>query len=237
MELEINNNEATTALLQVLAELKPLKKFLLGNEFSDLAGAETRACPREVSELLKDIFMKAYRFQLSHAPVTTLGVAPSTRTIEQLLQGQYERLAPSELFVPLVTRASDELTLKATPQFPRERFPSEQDESKRRVLLAQSGPSIFAKMFSGLYKASATCRRHENSQPRITYFERSLLELETDDSLGTALENYFGEVRERRYCKVCKRRTPHTVQATADILPPVLAVSVPRFEDKEYISL
>jgi ubiquitin C-terminal hydrolase len=176
--------------------------------------------------------MKVYSFQLSHAPVTNLDVGLSTHTIEDSLKDFYCDLSPSEIFEPLVMKVNDEMTLKDTPKFNSSSFLKlEQDNDKKRVLLAQSGPSIFSKIFSGLYKLSSKCEVHMKSKPKITYFTQIILELEIEERLGTSLRKYFGHEQENKYCQICKKETPHSVKITADILPPVLVVQVPRFEN------
>jgi hypothetical protein len=84
---------------------------------SDFDGEETLDSDRKLSTIIKDIFMKVYSFQLSHAPVTNLDVGLSTHTIEDSLKDFYCDLSPSEIFEPFVMKVNDELTLKDTPKF------------------------------------------------------------------------------------------------------------------------
>lgn len=177
--------------------------------------------------------MKVYSFQLSHAPVTNLDVGLSTNAIEDSLKDFYCDLSPSEIFEPFVRKVNDEMTLKDTPKFNSSLFLKlEQDDEKKRVLLAQSGPSIFSKIFSGLYKLSSKCEAHKESKPKITYFTKTILELEIEERLGTSLRKHFGQDEiEDMYCQVCKKETLHSVKIIADILPPVLVIQVPRFEN------
>jgi len=84
---------------------------------SDFDGEETLDSDRKVSKILKDIFMKVYSFQLSHAPVTNLDVGLSTHIIEQILKDSYSDLSVSEIFEPFVMKVNDEMTLKDTLKF------------------------------------------------------------------------------------------------------------------------
>lgn len=100
------------------------------------------------------------------------------------------------------------------------------------ALFNECYPQITSMLFQSLIKEKVRCTKCQSeANPDFTYVRSSTFQLELDDFLGNALDQYFGDSEETRDCKVCGEVTCHEIkERSALVLPSIMSFSVPRFD-------
>lgn len=77
-----------------------------------------------------------------------------------------------------------------------------------------------------------TCTEHESDiEPPFIYNRVCHIELDLEDSFGTALNNYFADRNVKSYCEVCGKETTHELDdRKMVVMSNILSFSVPRFD-------